>query len=293
MYFSTDMKPILIDANSIFQGPVTVKKLYLPYLISPLHFHNVYEIVLIEKGEGKRVVGDHIDQFTDGDLVFMGPTLPHFWCSDKECIERNEPEGFKAIIVHFNTDWLAGNSKEIPESHDLHKVLAQVQRGISLKGKEKQRISKYVRKLAEGKYLHRMIYLLKILDILKDVKDYDCLAGINFKTSYDHRKAERIEKVYQYVMNNFTRQIKLEKIADVANMSPTAFCKYFKSYSHKTFSTFLNEFRIGHACKLLHDRDLSISQIYMECGFNNFSNFNRSFKLVKKMSPTEFRKDIP
>ncbi|MBO0343488.1 AraC family transcriptional regulator [Flagellimonas profundi] len=287
------MKPILIDSNSIFQGPVTAKKLYLPYLNSPLHFHNVYEIVLIEKGEGKRVVGDHVDRFTNGDLVFMGPRLPHFWCSDKECMDRNEPEGFKAIIVHFDIEWLEGKSLATPESYDLRKILAQVQRGVSINGKPKQRIAIYVKKLAKGNYLQRLIYLLKILDELKDVKSYDCLASVNFRTSYDHKKVERIEKIYQYVMNNFTRPIKLDEVANVAHMTPTAFCKYFKSYSHKTFTTFLNEFRIGHACKLLHDRSLTISQIYLQCGFNNFSNFNRSFKVVKNMSPTEYRDSIP
>ena len=286
------MRPILIDTKSTLQDSVYVKDVHVPYLDIPFHFHNAYEMVLILKSDGKRIVGDNVEPFSDGDLILMGPNLPHVWYNERDYYETDNPNSVEAIVIYFHPDWLSEHLLESSELNRLKQLLTQMQRGIKVLGKTRKRLIKNIIKIKNKAGLKRIIKLLNILEMLSSSDEYECLASVGYVNSFNQKDVKRIDKVYQYVMSNYTKKIMLKEVATVACMTPTAFCKYFKSRTKKTFSNFLNEIRIGYACKLLCDENLSISQIYYECGFNNFTNFNRSFKEIKNMSPTEFRTSL-
>ncbi len=283
------MKPILIDKKSVLKDSIDIKNVDLPYLDTPLHFHNAYEMVFVKKSNGRRIVGDKIENFTDGDLVLMGPDLPHVWYNEKEYYSENSTLKVEAIVVYFHPDWLTEN---ILKSADLNKVrslLESMSRGIKVVGKTKKKVVKKILKLTKSQGLKKIICILSILELLSDSDEYECLASEGYINSYNQKDVKRIDKVYQYVMNNYKEKITLDDAAKIACMTPTAFCKYFRLRTQKTFTSFVNEIRIGAACKLLCDDSKSISDVCYECGFNNFTHFNRNFKVLTKMNPSEFR----
>lgn len=283
------MRPILIDIQSTFKDSVYVKNIHLPYLDTPFHFHNAYEMVLVVKSSGRRIIGDSIENFEDGDLVLMGPGLPHVWYNDKDYYIEGSDKKVKAIVTYFHPDWLNENILKSSELSKLRALFEHIQRGIKITGKIKTRVIKHIIKLDKSNGLKRIIIILNILELLSTSEEYECLTSPGYVNSYNHKDMERMDKVYQYVMNNYTKKILLKEVANIASMTPTAFCKYFKTRTQKTFTKFVNEVRIAYACKLLCEENLNIGDIYYQCGFNNFTNFNRNFKALKNMNPTEFR----
>ena len=245
------------------------------------------EIALIIKSSGKRIIGDSIENFTDGDLVLLGLHVPHvsYYSNEKSST-------IQALVIYFNPDWLTENHLNSPNLAKLRKLLEDMQRGIKVLGKAKKKVVKDMYKLKKGKGLERIITILDILQIISKSGEYKCLASEGYSSSYDQRGLKRIDEIYKYVLNNFSKKIKLENIAAIANITPTAFCKYFKSKTQKTFSNFVNEIRIGYACKLLCNEDLNISEVCYECGFNNLTNFYRNFKQITKMIPSEYKRKI-
>lgn len=283
------MKPRLIDNKPVYKDAIYVKQIALSCLNAPLHFHNDYEMVLILKSCGKRVVGDHIEDFDDGDLVLLGPDLPHVWYNEKEYYAEDSAREVNAIVTYFRPVWLHEEFLNVPATASLKEVMNDLRRGIKVLGASKELITQSIIRLAENEGLKRVILLLQVLDLLADQREYQCLASEGYSHSYNQRDVARIDKVYQYVMANFNSKITLEAVAAIAHMTPSAFCKYFKARTQKTFIDFVNEVRIGFASKLLINSDLSISQVCYDSGFNNLANFNRNFKHYTKKSPREFR----
>jgi transcriptional regulator GlxA family with amidase domain len=162
--------------------------------------------------------------------------------------------------------------------------------GIRVKDQSQIEVCTLMRKLVTAKNSERIILLLQILDAIARSEDTKtiCSEGLSFQ--YSMAEAERLNTIYQYILNNFTKELSLEQIARVAHLTPHGFCRYFKSRIKKTFSRFLIEVRIGHACKLLAESDKPVADICYECGFNNFSNFNRHFKSIAGRSPLHHRK---
>jgi len=286
------MQPLLIDKNSVLKDSIDIKKMDLPYLDTPFHFHNAYEMVWIIKSNGRRIVGDNMENFTDGDLVLMGPDLPHVWYNEREYYSKDSNLKVEAIVVYFRPDWLTDDLLNSSGLSGLRVLLENMKRGIKILGLTKKKVIRNIIKLTNSQGLKRIIRILNILELLSRSKEYECLASSGYVNSYNQKDVERIDKVYQYVINNYAKKIKLEDVASIANMTPTSFCKYFRNRTQKTFINFVNEIRIGYACKLLCDENLSVSEICYECGFNNFTNFNRNFKAFTKTSPTEFRASL-
>lgn len=234
-------------------------------------------------------MGDSIENFTDGDLVVMGPDLPHVWYNEKDYYEENSQKKVEAIVTYFHPDWLTENLLKSADLANVRTLLEHIKRGIKVTGKVKKKVTKHILKIHESTGLKRIIRILNILELLSIFEGYECLASSGYVNSYNHKDIERMDKVYQYIMNNYTQKILLEDVANIASMTPTSFCKYFRTRTQKTFSNFVNEVRIGYACKLLCDENLNIADVCYQSGFNNFTNFNRCFKSLKKMGPSEFR----
>jgi AraC-like DNA-binding protein len=283
------MKPLFQVVEPLIQGSISVKEIKTNNLNDQFHFHNLYEIALIIKGSGKRIVGDSIENFTDGDLVFIGHLIPHASYIGEGYTPVKNCQEVHALVIYFHPDWFDESILNTTDFLNFMKLIKKLERGISLLGNTKTRTTKALLKLKNTRGLERIIKLLDILDFVSKSDEYKCLASESYSNSYSKSDVERLSAVYKYIMKNYTDVIKLDDISNIANMTATSFCKYFKCKTGKTFSNFVNEVRIGQACKLFFNENMYISQVCYSCGFNNLTNFNKNFKHFTGMTPTLYK----
>jgi AraC-like DNA-binding protein len=260
------------------------RKISVPYFDTPLHFHPEYELTLILRGNGKRFVGDSVENFEGEDLVLLGSNLPHFWRSDKS-LRENCPIS-EAIVVQFSVDFVNNILGKLPECKLIISMLNLAKSGI----KFSDSLTLLFEKLLIEKGAKRLSLLIEILEKLSQSTDYQILATKNFNIKPDDSENERMRKVLEFTLDNFQNEISINEIADLANLTVPSFCRYFKSRTRKTYIDYLNEIRISHARKLLINNELGISQIGLECGFQNLSNFHRIFKKQVGTTPLVYRK---
>ncbi len=258
----------------------------------PWHYHPEYELVLVTESTGRRMVGDHIGYFDKGDIVFIGPYLPHFWVNDPEYINGKGAGPAEAIVVQFVDSFLGNEFMNIPEMEPFKRFLDLSKRGLVIKGNTKEKINVLMHEILQATGIQRLSYLLKIFDILSTSNEYEALASPVYKYNAQLNFRDPFSIITEYILRNFENEITLPEIASVANMAITTFCNFFKERYRVTFVEYLNTVRLGHACKLLRDSNRNIMEIAYSCGFNNLSNFNRQFKKFKKMTPREFRKSV-
>ncbi len=254
------------------------------------HYHPEFELVLIHKGSGKRMVGDHIDHFEDGDLVFLGSNLPHEWLCDEKYFDKENGFQGEGIVIQFLEDFLGDKFFSIPENLKLRKVLDDSTQGCYIMGETKERISLIMLKMITLSPDDRLYSLFEIFKIISKTHEYQLLASPNFTSTFQAEKSNTMKKVIEYIMQNFQKKISMKDVLDLVNMSSTTFSVLFKKTYNMTFSEYLLKARIGYACSLLTDNNRSISQISFDAGFDNLSNFNRLFKKTKNLTPKEYRK---
>lgn len=261
------------------------------YFPCPWHFHPEFELVLILKSTGRRMVGDHIGYFDEDDLVFMGSGIPHVWINDAQFM--NGEAGYKAdaIVIHFMDSFLGDKFLSIPEMENFKNILRTSSRGLAYHGETRTKINNLMKSMLTMSGLKRLSALFEIFDILATSAEYEVLASPGY-TQVELKASDRFGKVTEYIMRNFDKEITLPEVASIANMAVTTFCNFFKDHFRVTFVEYLNTVRIGYACKLLADDDHNIVEIAYESGFKNLANFNRQFKRFKNMTPTEYRKTI-
>lgn len=254
------------------------------------HFHPEFQISLIVEGKGTRFVGDHVETFEEGDLVITGPNLPHLWRSDEEYFAKDSDLNTRGIVIYFDHELLGESLLEKEEYYRMSKLVEKSVRGMSIYGDSQDEIVELMMQIPEERGFKRIIKLLEILDILANCKEYNLLASPGYSNINKGVDVDKIQIVYDYVMKNFKSKISLDEVSSLLNMTTTSFCRYFKPRANKTFSSFVNEIRIGHARKLLLEDNFNISEICYECGFGTLSNFNRQFKSVTNLRPLEYRK---
>ncbi|MBB6126124.1 AraC family transcriptional regulator [Mucilaginibacter lappiensis] len=284
------MKPQLIDINLPGSKTIQIKKLDTAYLTSPLHFHQLCELVWVEKSFGKRIVGDHVDNFEAGDLVLMGPNLPHIWKND-EAFQHEIKEGnVKSTVIYFPPDFLLNLTDEQNILAPTAELIKRSARGLRFYGETSKKVTKILAGMSENNGFKKIIYFLQTMEILSTSQEYKYLASLSFKNQYDEKDTKRINDVYQFLMHNFHRNVELKEVADLCNMTTNSFCRFFKNRTQKSFTQFLNELRIGHACKLIQDESYSISDVCYQSGYNNLPNFNKFFKSITGFTPSQYRK---
>lgn len=260
-----------------------------PYLEVPWHFHPEAELIFIEKGSGYRFVGDHSEAFSEGDIALVGANLPHVWRSDS--IYKKSVPGLTAHVqvVHFHDTIFRGPLAILPEMSGINQLLFESQFGIKFFGAARDRIETEMRELKKSTGIDKLLGLIRVLDFMSKTDEKQLLASVGYSKIRKSSDFEKFDKAHRYMIDNFQQDIKLGVVADLIGMTPTSFCRYFKKHTNKSFTTVLNEIRIGHACKLLIENELSISGICFESGFSNLSNFNEQFKMIKGVSPSRFR----
>lgn len=250
------------------------------------HFHPEVELIYVQGGTGKRHIGKHLSYFNDGDLVLMGAYLPHYGFTDR--LTGNSSE----TVVQFKQDFLGKEFFSIPEMNGIRQLLELAKKGLAFHGKTKDVVGRKIEKLAYTDQFGRLIGLIAILQDLFLSKEYTVLNADGVAMAVDTKENDRMNDIYSFIRSKFKEHISLDEIADEVNMTVPAFCRYFKKISRKTFTKFVNEYRVVHASKLLAETSMQITEVSFESGFNNFSHFNKSFKEFTGKSPSAYRKEF-
>ena len=253
---------------------------------SPYHFHPEYELTSITKGNGKRYMGSHMEDFFAGDLVLIGPNLPHCW--KLESVGEQEAG---AIVIQFTADFLGADFFNKPELKEIKKLFKKAASGISFKGRTQTSVNKNLASLInEESNFNMMLNLLNILQQLALSNEYTLLDQSQSIAERTPAEQERINPVFAYLVENFRRQVSLDEAAGIANMTPNAFCKYFKKITRKTFMETIIEYRLNYATQQLVQTDKSIAEIAFDSGFGDVSHFFKTFKNKMHLSPLNYRK---
>ncbi|WP_281765701.1 AraC family transcriptional regulator [Neptunitalea lumnitzerae] len=250
------------------------------------HHHPEIELVYVNEGSGKRQIGSHISYFTDGDLILIGSNLPHCGFTDKDTGNKNE------TVIHIKPDFLGTDFFSLPEMKSIYTMLDQASGGIVFYDETKQLIGEQIEAMQFMSPFDRLLSMLKVLQNLSVSQKFKILNAKGFAMETQMQDNERINMVFNYVKDNFQEQIALEEVAMLTSMTVPSFCRYFKKVTNKTFTQFVNEYRLVHASKLLAEKPMSIAEVSFESGFNNFSHFNKSFKSFTGKSASQYRQEI-
>ncbi len=249
------------------------------------HFHPQIELTYIVRSRGRRFVGDSIETYEDGDLVLLGPDLPHTWHSDPRRRGRHE-----AVFCQFSRDFLGKAFIESPELAGVDRLLDRSRRGLRFTGRTEKAVGRKMEGLDRIGGLPRLWGLLEILDLLARSREARPLSGRRFVPSLRHGDAERIDRVCRFLNERCLERVTLSEAAGVAHLSIPAFSRLFRRTTGKTLVDYLNELRTGLACRELIETERPISDIAFGSGFHNLSNFNRRFRAQKGLSPREYRR---
>lgn len=255
------------------------------------HFHPEFEISLIVEGAGTRFVGDCIEETKNGELVLMGENLPHAIHRDVNYYDVNMHLKPTILLVQFHRDFLGTDIWDKTEFLSIRKMLENAKRGLKFTGEIAEKASFLMRRMQEQKGIKKILSLFYLLEELACCKDFVYMSSCSFVESYNEND-DKINEVYHYTISNFKNDITLEKVASLVYLSQSAFCRYFKNKTNKTYNVFLTEVRIGHACRLLVQKKYNISEICYACGYRNLSNFHRHFKELTRVTPLEYQKQF-
>jgi AraC-like DNA-binding protein len=284
------MKPsaAIISPERIF----FMREINSTHFSSEFHFHEECQLAYIIKGSGKRVVGDAVAHFDENELVFIGSNVPHVWydTGKKRLTKKKSPS--ISLSLFISPKKFLAYSAAFGDTGKLEQLFKKAQRGMFIYGKSKLKLIDLLLEAKKETGIQHIITLLKIIQALTVTREYDLLASNGYTNNFQYSENHRMNEVYGFLMKNFTRNISLTEVAGVAAMNRHAFCRFFKSRTQKSLIEFVNEIRISHACKLLNNANLSITQVAYDCGFNNVSNFNRFFKIIKNTSPRAYRKEL-
>jgi len=275
-----------ISENHAFE----VRHLLAPHFDPNWHFHPEYQIFLVLKGTGTRFIGDHVKPFSKGDLVFTGPNLPHLWQSDHEYFTNNEQFITEGIVIYFPDNFLGKDFLHKNEMYKVKQLFQLAHRGIEIFGDTHQQVCDLMKHMLHIRDFDQILALLNLLNTISNSTEYKLLATEGYSNSLKETETDRMNRVHAYVMKNFREKVSLNDVAAIANMTPSAFSRYFKVHANKTFSDFLTEIRVGHSCKMLTSQTINIAQVCYDSGFSTLSNFNRQFKAITHYSPLEYRK---
>lgn len=286
------MRPQLLKVSKGPDRSFSVRRDLVPHVNNKWHYHTEVELIHFKKGEGTQFIGDSIKRFKAGDVVLVGSNLPHYWRFDDIFFEENPKVSADVRVSHFNENFWGAQFLSLPENNHIKVLLEKARRGLQVTGKTRQQVAEILERLLTAEGSDRIILLIEALSAIALCKQPQTLSSMGFKPDLAEPESDRINAIYEYSIKNFRRKIQLEEIAEVANISPNSFCRYFKSRTRKTYSQFLIELRVGHACKLLIENNHSIKWLCYESGFNNFTSFHKYFKMITGKSPLAYQKEF-
>jgi len=279
------MKPLLEDIgkkrgqHSIIAFEIEQQKLDFFW-----HYHPEYELTLIVHGKGTRMVGDHHENFESGDLVFIGPDLPHTWMSDRH-MEGN----CKVVVIQFTKE-LIQRFIGLEEDAKINGFLSDSKRGLTINSNNNDNVKNLIKALPSKTGIDKISVFLQILHLLSTLESRT-LSSSFYQPLKGAENEKRINTVCQYIQKHSTEPLTIQKAASIIHLTPSAFCKFFKRITGKTFSDYVNDIRIANVCRDLIATDKQVSTIAFENGFDTLTYFNRIFLKKKGIKPSNYRKD--
>lgn len=250
------------------------------------HYHPEIELVYVNGGSGKRQIGSHVSYYTDGDLVLIGSNLPHCGLTNLDTGNKNE------TVIQIKHDFLGNDFFDKPEMKNCHNLFKQAKAGIVFKGETKEKVGKRIDSMEKQLPFERLITLLTVLNELEFSNEFEVLNADGFSLQMQVQDNDRINVVFNFIKENFHETISLEEVAGMVSMTEPSFCRYFKKITNKTFTSFVNEYRLAHASKLLAEKNISVNEVCYQSGFNNFSHFSKLFKAYSGISALQYRQSL-
>lgn len=287
------MKPLLIKENSATNSSFMLKRKEFQFFPVNFHYHDELELVLKVSSSGEMVVGNFVGRFHDGDLFLLGQGLPHYWKNDERFYSDTSEQAAISIVAHFDRHFAGKGFLDVPEMHAIHSLFERANRGIYFGKQITQKLSFLLENLLQAEGFDRFMGFVQLLQLLAVSDDYTLLSTVGFSDQeIAMKQSEPLRKVYEYVMTNFKTDISQTLAAEKVGMNVSAFSRFFHKSTKKTFTQFVNEVRLGYACRLLMEGEYNITQIAYECGYRNISNFNSQFKTLFKQTPSEYKNSL-
>ncbi len=283
------MKPIFQKLTAEPEEGFAFKSIRAASFDCPWHVHPEYELILVLQSDGYRIVGDSIAPLSAGDLVFVGPGLPHIWQSESA---PNEGHEVHALLIQFEEEFLGDGLLLLPALEPVRRLLDGAARGVHVVGPTRDAASALMIAMVGSKGLKRVVQFLELLGLLANSPDCHPIASPTFAVDSTLYEQERMNHVFQFLNRHLGEVIRLSEAARIVGLSDGAFSRFFRLHTGKTFPEFLNELRVGRACRLLVEQDKPITEVCYECGFTNLSNFNRQFRRLRSLTPGAFRRQM-
>lgn len=277
-----------------FNVPKTTREAFriqvdqLPHLYDQLHQHAETQIMFIEKGEGTLIAGDYVGRFAKGDIFLIGGGQSHVFRNDEKYYRQRGNKNVLATSIYFDEKYAGESFWQLDELREVKKFLTRAGSGVRIEGTTRQQVARLLNELKQSKRITKLILFLQLLNELCYSKE---LIPLSISPLPDHpvlTEDKRMNKVIQFTFLNSHRKIKISEVAEVANLSAEAFCRFFKLRTRKTYTNFLNEVKISNACKMLIEGNHAIQSVCYDSGFQNLSHFNRTFKKATGKTPREY-----
>jgi AraC-like DNA-binding protein len=285
------MKPKLLKVPRTPSHSFSVREDRDPFINNRWHYHPEVELIIFHQGSGTQFVGDHIKRFQPGDVILVGSNLPHYWRYDDAYFGEDTQRPVHSTVIHFSENFWGEAFLHLPETKPLRSLFEKARRGILINAREEDTIPVLIGNIRSSEGMGRIIALIECLSAFAASSHHQLLSSIGFRPDFSEQESHRINAIYDYSFRHFTRKISLDEVAAVAGLVPNSFCRYFRSRTGKTYTQFLTELRVGHACKLLLDNRVSIKQLCYESGFNNFTCFHKNFKELTGKTPQLYQRE--
>lgn len=286
------MKPLLFRVPSVDTRSFRVQVDRGPYFYDRLHFHPEYQLTLIREGTGTQVVGDRIDQFRPFDILLLGTNLPHVFRNDPAYFEPGSSLQSLSYSVYLRFDPAQGPLFGLPELDHLTTLFTESRHGIRLRMGQACDLTEKLEQLHTLRPFEQLTQLLAVLDGLTTHPGREMLSAVAYEKPRRPDDHQRLDRVFAYIMRHYAQPITLDDVAAEANLTPGAFCRFFRLHTRKTYSQLLNEVRVEHACRLLQETPQPVSQIALACGYPNLSHFNRQFRQITGMTPSRYLRTL-
>lgn len=257
---------------------------------SAWHYHQEYELSFITEGSGKRIVGDSVEPFYPGDLIFIGPGIPHVWFSDSPLPVPHSGRTLESVYLLFDQTILPDELMLLPEFAAVKRAIRYSERGIRITGDTLNQVSRLMLQLPYLDNLKRLMLFYEIMDMIGKGDSFTYLASADYAGTRFTTTNHRVKSIHEFLMKQYREEITLKQVADVVHMAPASASRFFKGATGLSIFEYLNKIKIDYARQLLLNTDMSVVHISYDCGFNNLSHFNKQFRKFTGWTPSQFRK---
>ena len=279
------MKAVFEQLTTRIENSISITDLNMTSFDGPYHYHPELEITWIRNSSGKRYVGGNVSDYKPDDVVLVGANVPHCWHSMNEAVHDNA----QAIVIQFQPNFAGVGFLELPELIKIKSLFEKAIAGVLINGITKATIISQMRQFPAADGFNRLLQFLGMLDLIANSEETELIDHHFAGLTASPAETERFQKVFSYLIGHYQQEVSLKAAAKIANLTPTAFCRYFKHVTRKTLVEVVTEFRINQACQLLRNSEKPVNEICFECGFGNNSYFNKTFKAITEYTPLQYR----